>query len=176
MAQAKPIKYGATGAALGGQYGGGYGALIGGLAGFGYGLLTDDEGDQMTSDAKQAAFDQNYETLGQTSNAMDARRRAALAQAWGQYQPVDSVISRMYGPGAVGPGLDIDALFGPSNGYGNSNPMTPERRELQRGTGSYWDPARDELQRKRISTVDRNLERSELNKNSTFKRGTRIKR
>lgn len=126
----------------------------------------------------QGAFEATPGQWDQLGGDMDARRKAALMQAWGQYDPVNSIISKMYGPGAVGPGLDIDALFGPSvpGPAQTNNPMTPQRRELQRGTGSYWDPARDELANQRRNTVNRNLERSELNKNSDFKRGTRIKR
>jgi len=166
-------KHGATGATLG-SYFGPAGAVIGGGLGLGYGLLSDDGSG--AQDATQAAFDANVGELGALSNNMDDRRKAALRQSLAMFGPVDGVISKMYGPGAVGPDIDIDALFGPGGPVETYNPMTPQRRELQRGTGSYWDPARDELANERRRTVDRNLERSELNKNGTFNRGTKIRR
>lgn len=53
----------------------------------------------------------------------DARRRAGLEQSLAMFGPVDSVLSKMYGPGAVGAPVNVDALFGASpGGGGNSLP------------------------------------------------------
>lgn len=157
------LKGAATGAAAGSAFGPWGTAIGGGLGGL-LGLFGGGDNGEAAA-GKQAAFDQSASQLGTLSDSMDARRKAALQQSLAMFGPTNSVLSKMYGPGAVGPGIDIDALFGPPlPDYSNGKPATPPQPY------NYFDPP--EVQRQ----IETNLRKSGLNKNDTFKRGTRGKR
>lgn len=62
--------------------------------------------------ASMAAFNAAPGQLDAVAAESDLRRKQALKANLAMFDPVDSIVSRMYGPGAVAAPVDIDALFG----------------------------------------------------------------